>query len=230
LYPKGYRGFESLSLRHSAARRCGWSERASGVGRLAALDGLGANPSPCGGALTPRTRERLAGAAALAAGASWFAWALINSTTRGALELSPPGSVALALTLGWTLLLIPAVLRTHSALQPSAPKTLPVFTAAGVTSPVLWALGAGVGFVPHLEIAYNALAAVWLLGTGAILFSRRRSLGIFALVVGGFTALDAVFGLFEPMPFALYLLAAPKLPLAAIWSVALGVALMRHRL
>ena len=95
---------------------------------------------------------------------------------------------------------------------------------------MLWALGAGVGFVPHLEIAYNALAAVWLLGTGGILISRRRSLGIFALVVGGFTALDAVFGFFEPMPFALYLLAAPKLPLAAIWSVTLGVALMRHRL
>jgi hypothetical protein len=94
---------------------------------------------------------------------------------------------------------------------------------------VLWALGAGVGFVPYLEIAYNTLAAVWLLGTGGILFSRRRSLGTFALVVGGFTALDAVFGLFEPMPFALYLLAAPKLPLAAIWSVTLGMALVRQR-
>ena len=138
--------------------------------------------------------------------------------------------MALALTLGWTLLLIPAVLRTHSALQPTAPKMLIVFTAAGVTSPVLWALGAGVGFVPYLEIAYNTLAAVWLLGTGGILFSRRRSLGTFALVVGGFTALDAVFGLFEPMPFALYLLAAPKLPLAALWSVTLGGALVRHRL
>ena len=190
------------------------------------------NPSP-GDALTPRTRERLAGAGAIAAGASWFAWALINSTTGGALELSPPGSaaarLALALTLGWTLLLIPAVLRTHAALRPTAPRTLPVFTAAGVISPVLWAAGAGVGFVPHLEIAYNVLAAVWLLGTGATLCSRRRSLGILALVVGGFTALDAVFGLFEPMPFALYLLAAPKLPLAAIWSVTLGMALVRQR-
>ena len=57
--------------------------------------------------------------------------------------------------------------------------------------------------------------------------SRCRSLGIFALAVGGFTALDALFGLFEPMPFALYLLAAPKLPLAALWSVTLGVALLR---
>ena len=94
---------------------------------------------------------------------------------------------------------------------------------------MLWAAGAGVGFVPHLEIAYNTLAAVWLLGTGAILCSRRRWLGILSLVVGGFTALDAVFGLFEPMPFALYLLAAPKLPLAAIWSVTLGMALVRQR-
>jgi hypothetical protein len=71
---------------------------------------------------------------------------------------------------------------------------------------------------------------VWLLGTGAILCSRRRGLGILALVVGAFTALDAVFGLFEPMPFALYLLAAPKLPLAAVWSATLGVALVRRRL
>ena len=119
---------------------------------------------------------------------------------------------------------------THFALRPTSPGTLPIFTAAGVISPVLWALGAGVGFVPHLEVGYNALAAVWLLGTGAILCSRRRSLGILALVVGGFTALDAVFGLFEPMPFALYLLAAPKLPLAAVWSATLGVALVRRRL
>jgi hypothetical protein len=48
--------------------------------------------------------------------------------------------------------------------------------------------------------------------------------------VGGLTALDAVFGLFEPMPFALYLLAAPKLPLAAFWRMTLGVALVRPRL
>jgi len=53
---------------------------------------------------------------------------------------------------------------------------------------------------------------------------------MFALLVGGFTALDAAFGLFEPMPFALYLLAAPKLPLAALWSVTLGVTIARHRL
>lgn len=197
------------------------------------LQSIGANPSP-GGTLTLRARERLAGACAIAAGASWFAWALINSSTRGALEIAPPSSaaarLALALTLGWTLLLIPAILETHSALQSAAPRTLTLFTAAGVISPVLWALGASVGFIPHLEVTYNALAAVWLLGIGAILFSRRRWLGIFALIVGGFTALDAAFGLFEPMPFALYLLAAPKLPLAAIWSVTLGLALARHRL
>ena len=191
----------------------------------------GANRSSRGDVLTVPPHERLAGAAAIAAGASWFAWAAINIATRGALESSPPGSaaarVALALTLGWTLLLIPAILSTHSALQPTAPRTLPIFTVAGVISPLLWAFGAGVGFVPHLEIAYNALAAVWLLGTGPILLSRNRPLGIFAVVVGCFTALDAVFGLFEPMPFALYLLAAPKLPLAAFWSVTLGVALFR---
>lgn len=134
------------------------------------------------------------------------------------------------LTLAWTLLLIPAVIRTHFALRPTAPAQLPIFTAAGVISPLLWAFGAAAAFIPYLEIGYNALAAIWLLGTGAILCSRRRWLGIFALVVGAFTALDAVFGLFEPMPFALYLLAAPKLPLAALWSVTLGVALVRHKL
>jgi hypothetical protein len=191
-------------------------------------------PSARGDALTSRTRARLAGASAVAAGTSWFAWAIINSVTRGGLDTAARGSadarLALALTLSWTLLLIPAVLHTHSALRATAPRTLFVFTAAGVISPVLWALGAGVRFVPHLEITYNALAAIWLLGTGAVLVSRRRGLGMFALLVGGFTALDAAFGLFEPMPFALYLLAAPKLPLAALWSVTLGVAIARHRL
>lgn len=157
---------------------------------------------------------------------------MINIATRGALEASLPGSaaarLALVLTLGWTLLLIPAVVQTRVALRPIAPKALVVFTAAGVMSPMLWAVGASVGFVPHLEVGYNALAAVWLLGIGAILFTRHPRLGILALVCGAFTTLDAVFGLFEPMPFALYLLAAPKLPLAAIWSLTLGVALVRH--
>jgi hypothetical protein len=138
--------------------------------------------------------------------------------------------VGLALTLGWTLLLIPAVLRARAALGSPGSRTLAWATAAGVCSPLLWALGASTRFVPYLEITYNALAGWWLLGLGAFLMSRRRGLAILALVVGAFTALDAVFGLFEPMPFALYLLAAPKLPLAAIWSAALGLALFRRRL
>jgi hypothetical protein len=168
------------------------------------------------------------------AGASWFAWAAINSSRGGALESAASGSpesrLGLALTLGWTLLLIPAVLRAGAALGPPQSRTLAWITAAGVCSPLLWALGASTRFVPYLEITYNALAAVWLLGLGAFLLPRRRGLAILALVVGAFTALDAIFGLFEPMPFALYLLAAPKLPLAAIWSAALGLALFRHRL
>jgi hypothetical protein len=185
-------------------------------------------------ALTSNSRERFAGSSAVAAGASWFAWALINGVMPGGLGASPPGSaaarVALLLTLGWTLLLIPAVLQAHNAMRPIGRGTLSLFTAAGVMSPVLWALGAVIGFVPYLEVGYNALAAIWLLGLGANLLSHRRRLGVLALVAGTFTALDAVFGLFEPMPFAVYVLAAPKLPLAALWSVMLGVALLRHRL
>ena len=143
------------------ARRCGWSERVSGVG---------ANPSTCGGALTPRTRERLAGAAAIAAGASWFAWALIEQhhgrrpralSSRFRRRTRRAGAHA-----GVDAAADPGRPPNPLRLAVDLAKDAPSLHGCRSMSPVLWALGAGVGFVPHLEIAYNALAAVWLLGTG----------------------------------------------------------------
>jgi len=179
-----------------------------------------------------RNADRVAGLAAIGAGLCWIVWALTNTLTQRGMEQSLSGSGAARLggllTAGWNLLLIPAALRLHQALKPLRPDVLPFLTGAGILSVSFWAFGGLTRITPSLETVYLTLAAVWLLGMAPILRVRHRCLAGFTLVVGGFTALDACFSLFEPMPYALYLLASPKLPLSALWSLSIGISLRAY--
>jgi hypothetical protein len=181
-------------------------------------------------ATDPVLPDRLAGSMALAAGLCWFVWAIVNVVTGQTLDQPANRFSALlsaSLTAGWNLLLIPAALRLYLRFrQPGAPLLL-VATLAGIVSMSLWAAGSVLGSPRGVETAYLILAAVWLIVLGLRVRPGWRRFGTFTLVVGGFTALDAAFNLFEPVPFAVYLLASPKLPLAAAWSVTVGVLLVR---
>ncbi len=100
--------------------------------------------------------------------------------------------------------------------------------SAGILSYLLWGFG-GLGKITHtLETIYLSLAAVWLITLGGILRKNKKEFGYFTFIVGIFTALDAIFNLFEPIPFVLYLAASPKLPLSAIWSISAGILLLNH--
>ena len=177
-----------------------------------------------------KLNDLIAGFAAVAAGLSWMAWALINSVTHRALETSTPGSnlirLGITLTVAWNLLLVPAALRIRHWLTPVNKSLAVVLTGAGVLSSCLWAIGALTQITHSLEFVYLSLASAWLLSIAILMSPSHRSLARFTLVVGAFTALDALFNRFEPMPFILYILAAPKLPLNAIWSVAIGLSLL----
>lgn len=176
--------------------------------------------------------SRGAGCCAIAAGFCWVIWGVMNTVTQGAFErsdaASPAPIMAPLLTAGWNILLVPAALRLHQECCTAKPGLAPLWTAAGLLSLSFWAFGGLTHVTRPLETVYLLLAAVWLLGIGPLLRLRRPKLAVFTLVVGSFTALDAAFTLFEPMPFAFYLLAAPKLPLSAAWSIAVGVVLFRE--
>jgi hypothetical protein len=177
--------------------------------------------------------DRTAGALAIVAGLCWFAWATANTVTPHGLEQAPPGTAAAiansALTAGWNLLLIPAIVRLYLRFRGEASLTLLAASAAGTISVCLWALGGLTQNSRPLETTYLPLAALWVLVLGVAAVPRAPTFGIFTLVLGAFTALDAIFNLFEPVPFAIYLLAAPKLPLAACWSVTAGAMLASSR-
>ena len=182
--------------------------------------------------MAEQTRDRVAGILACLAGLCWFAWAVINITSDHLLDRAASGSSAAAmnnlLTVGWNLLLIPAALRLYSHFRNSHPKMLLGATIAGVTSLTLWAAGAFTHISHNLETVYLVLGAVWLLGLGFSAVQNSRAFGYFTLLVGAITTLDAIFNLFEPIPFEVYLLAAPKLPLSALWSLVVGVFLIRR--
>lgn len=183
-------------------------------------------PTPSGTAAA----DAVAGWLALAAGLCWFTWAIVNVATAGELDRPTGPATALvgaSLTAGWSLLLIPAALRMRRRFRGDG-RLLGPATVAGVLSMTLWAVGGVVGNSRPLETTYLALAAAWLVALGLASRSRSPRFGAFTLVVGAFTALDFAFNLFEPIPFALYLLASPKLPLSAAWSVTAGVSLIRR--
>jgi hypothetical protein len=178
--------------------------------------------------------DRLAGAAAIAACGCWVTWAVVNTVTHGGFDHGVPGSRAIRaaalLTAGWNVLLVPGLIRLHRRLAEESPGLAPIWSVAGLLSLSFWALGGITTITGPLETVYLALAATWLLGAGRLVRERHATFAVFTIIVGAFTGLDAVFTLFEPMPFALYALASPKLPLGAAWSMVLGIMLLAGRL
>ena len=180
-----------------------------------------------------RKSYKIAGIAALFAGSAWVCWGTLNGITGGALD-SATGTVEMRLakfgqllTIGWNLLLIPGALVLWRRLQKPEPEQMLLFTVCGVLSLTLWAIG-GAARVnsPMLEVSYLLLSGIWWTGMGSALRKRHKVFGTFTIVVGVFALLDATLSFFEPMPFYIYALAAPKLPLAIVWDFWLGFFLL----
>ena len=128
---------------------------------------------------------------------------------------------------GWNLLLVPTALVMWRRLQDANPESIGLYTICGIISLMFWAYGGAThGITPSLEIVYLLLSAVWWIGIGNALRMEQKALGIFTLTLGLFALLDAVLSFFEPMPFYIYVLAAPKLPLSIIWNFWIGVYLL----
>jgi hypothetical protein len=181
-------------------------------------------------------RAPLAAVGALLAGIAWIAWAVINSQTHGGLDAGPAAvgeRVARAgalLMVAWNVLLIPAALEIEDVLGDRAPRSMRLVTLAGVASLLFWAFGGATRTItPALEVSYLLLSAFWWGGIGAAIRRTHRGFGAFTLLLAAFTLWDAVLTAFEPVPFALYVTAAPKLPLAIVWDFWLAVVLLHRR-
>ncbi|HEY0461205.1 MAG TPA: hypothetical protein VGC97_18865 [Pyrinomonadaceae bacterium] len=177
---------------------------------------------------------RIAAIAAILAGAAWICWAVVNGATGGGLDAGVPAiGLRLAkfgqlLTIGWNLLLIPAALVLWKRLQNQKPNLILLYTVGGVLSLSFWTLGAAARVnSPVLEVTYLLLSSVWWLGIGFALRVNYKVFGTFTVIVGAFAMLDAALSFFEPLPFYIYVLAAPKLPLAIIWDFWLGFFLLK---
>jgi hypothetical protein len=128
----------------------------------------------------------------------------------------------------WNLLLIPAALSLYASLVDLHPYRVSLATACGYASLLFWAYGGAThGITPALEVSYLTLSAVWWGGIGATLWPSSKGFGGLTLALAVFALWDAVLTALEPVPFALYLTAAPKLPLSILWDVALGYFLIR---
>jgi hypothetical protein len=182
--------------------------------------------------MTETTKNRVAGILAFLAGMCWLLWAVVNTSSGHGLEHAAAGSTAATanslLTAGWNLFLVPAALRLHGYTGNPKSRLIGAATIAGVLSLMLWSYGAFTCVSHNLETIYLALGALWLLALGFKVVQKLTVFGYFTLAVGAFTALDCVFNLLEPVPFEVYLLAAPKLPLCALWSLVVGVILFRN--
>lgn len=92
-----------------------------------------------------------------------------------------------------------------------------------------WAYGGAThSITPALEVSYLVLSSVWWCGIGATLWPSNKVFGALTIALGVFAFWDALLTALEPVPFALYLTAAPKLPLSILWDFALGYVLLRR--
>jgi len=176
---------------------------------------------------------RSAGAAAVCAGLAWVLWAGINTATHGALDVGAPAvSPRLArggqlLMVAWNLLLLPVALALHAWLSPRQPERMRLATVCGIGAALFWAYGGAThGITPVLEVSYLVLSGIWWVGVGTVLRQERRVVGVLTIVLGLFALWDATLTALEPVPFGLYLSAAPKLPLSILWDFAIGVTLV----
>jgi hypothetical protein len=180
------------------------------------------------------TRSSLAGISALAAGVAWITWAAVNTRTHGGLDAGasvvgePMARAGALLMVAWNVLLLPAALALHAELSPRAPERMRVATLAGIASLLFWAFGGATHTItPALEVSYIALSAVWWGGVGATILPARRAFGVFTIVLALFAGWDALLTAWEPVPFGLYMTAAPKLPLSIVWDFWLALVLLR---
>ncbi len=123
-------------------------------------------------------------------------------------------------------MLIPAALALWQWLGPKRPSFLRLYTVCGVVSLCFWSYGGTThGITPPLETTYLMLSGVWWTGLGLQLRLEARTLGYFTVVLGVVAMLDGLFSFLEPMPLAIYALAAPKVPMALVWSFWVGAIL-----
>jgi hypothetical protein len=181
-----------------------------------------------------RHASRSAGIAALIAGICWICWAIINAMTSGGLDSGPPAigprlsKFGQLLTIGWNLLLIPAAVVLWQRLANKDTSSITLYTVCCIISLTFWALGAAAHVnSPMLEVSYLLLSGTWWLGVGNALKKQHKLFGTFTFIVGIFALIDAILSFCEPMPFYIYALAAPKLPLAIIWDFWLGFFLLK---
>jgi hypothetical protein len=177
---------------------------------------------------------RIASIAAILAGASWVAWVAVNMATGGGLDAGPPAvqvttaRAGRALIVGYNLFLIPAALVFWRWFKPGRPELAALASVCGLASLCLWGGGAATDRItPNVEVTYLALSGIWWCGLGVMLWSGARSFGGFTLVLGAFALWDSLLTALWPVPFSLYLTAAPKVPLSIVWDFALGAALWR---
>lgn len=184
------------------------------------------------------SQSRVAGFSAFAAGLAWVTWVALNSRTHGGLDAGPSivgerlGRLGALLMVSSNVLLIPAALELDASLReelgPSASRHIRLATAAGIISLLFWSLGAAMRTItPALEVSYIALSSVWWTTLGFALLPRHRTFGSFTILLGAFALWDALLTAFEPVPFGLYVTAAPKLPLSIVWDFWLAAVLLR---
>jgi hypothetical protein len=175
--------------------------------------------------------EALAGPAAILAGTCWLIWIAVNYFSG---DLSPTEAPRLTklvqvLMAGWNLFLIPAALVLYRRLRWQGSDPAMVLTSCGIISLLFWAYGGASNTItPGAEVVYLILSGIWWLGVGYLLMTSHRYFAVFTMVLGSFTLLDALLSFLEPMPFYVYALAAPKLPLSIIWDFYLGFWLIRE--
>lgn len=193
--------------------------------------------------MTPRNSrgdagEWAAGVAALLAAAAWLAWAIINALTGGALDAPRNGApegwawLGAALLVTSTTLVIPAALVLARRLTPLAPRAVPLATAAGVISLLVWALAVLTAWwPPGLEAGYVALSALWWIGIAGPLRRVSPRLGLLTFALGVAAIGDAVvtggYGHLPQWTFPVF--GGAKLPLQLIWTATVGIVLARRR-
>lgn len=156
---------------------------------------------------------RIAGAFALASGLASVAYLLIPENPEWAIT-------------AWNLLIIPTALYLGARVASRRSVAAAASTAAGIIASLLWAFAYQ---SPTLEPWWIGLAAAWWLGLGWLLAPERRALGRFTLLLGVAAAMDfLVTALNAPWP--IYALGAFKLPLTLVWTVWVGLSLLRRPL
>ena len=161
---------------------------------------------------------RVAGLAAIASALASAAWLT---------GLAPADGFPDRWITAWNLLLVPAAIWLGSLLVRSSPPALAAVAAlsaiAGIAACVLWATS---WQRADLEAVWIGLSAAWWITTGLLLVRRGAQwIGWLTVVLGAFAGLDALVTL-AGNEGILFLMSSPKLPLAWIWALVLGIRLV----